>query len=186
MAAVGLLPATAPLWLLSAPMGLVGLGGPTVSPPATAALLDTIPHHPTPRGALMTDGTPTAPAGSWPTDVLDRFGSAEEIEISARRVDGSLRGYVPIWAVIVDGALYVRSYRGGDGVWYRHATEHPFGAIRTGGRQLEVTFAPAGQNVRPAVDAAYRAKYARYGDSYLRPMLAEPAVAATLRVCPQN
>jgi MFS transporter, DHA2 family, methylenomycin A resistance protein len=46
LAAVGLLPATAPLWLLSALMVLVGLGGPTVSPPATAVLLDTVPHHP--------------------------------------------------------------------------------------------------------------------------------------------
>jgi MFS transporter, DHA2 family, methylenomycin A resistance protein len=45
LAAVGLLPATAPLWLLSALMVLVGLGGPTVSPPATAVLLDTVPHH---------------------------------------------------------------------------------------------------------------------------------------------
>ena len=45
LAAVALLPATAPLWLLSALMVLVGLGGPTVSPPATAVLLDTVPHH---------------------------------------------------------------------------------------------------------------------------------------------
>ncbi|TSD97397.1 MFS transporter [Skermania sp. ID1734] len=45
LAAVGLLPATAPLWLVSALMVLVGLGGPTVSPPATAVLLDTVPHH---------------------------------------------------------------------------------------------------------------------------------------------
>ncbi len=45
LAAVGLLPATAPLWLLSALMVLVGLGGPTVAPPATAVLLDTVPHH---------------------------------------------------------------------------------------------------------------------------------------------
>ncbi len=127
---------------------------------------------------------------SWPADVLDSFGSAEEIEISTHRIDGSLRGYVPIWGVIVDGALYVRSYRGGNGAWYQHATAHPVGAIRVGGHQLDVTFAPAGQDVRPdvrpAVDAAYRAKYARYGDSYLRPMLAEQAVAATLRVNPQH
>lgn len=102
-------------------------------------------------------------------------------------------GYVPIWVVAVDGDLYVRSYRGGDGAWYRHATQHPFGAIRFGNHQMEVTFAPAGGAVRPAVDAVYRAKYARYrakyaryGDNYLRPMLAEPAVAATLRVIPQN
>jgi MFS transporter, DHA2 family, methylenomycin A resistance protein len=39
---VGLLPATAPLGLLSALMVLVGIGGPTVSPPATAVLLDTV------------------------------------------------------------------------------------------------------------------------------------------------
>jgi MFS transporter, DHA2 family, methylenomycin A resistance protein len=45
LAAVGLLPSTAPLWLLSGLMVLVGLGGPTVSPPATAVLLDTVPHH---------------------------------------------------------------------------------------------------------------------------------------------
>jgi MFS transporter, DHA2 family, methylenomycin A resistance protein len=45
LAAVGLLPATAPLWVLSALMVLVGLGGPTVSPPATAVLLDSVPHH---------------------------------------------------------------------------------------------------------------------------------------------
>lgn len=127
-----------------------------------------------------------ADPNSWPAKVLNRFGSAEEIEISTRRVDGSLHGYVPIWAVIVDGGLYVRSYRGGDGAWYRHATAHPIGAIRAGGRRLEVIFAPAGQDVCPAVDAAYRAKYARYGDSYLRAMLAEPAAATTLRVSPQH
>jgi hypothetical protein len=132
----------------------------------------------------MTDPTSTDPSRSWPAKVLDRFGSAEEIEISTRRVGGSLRGYVPIWAVVVDGALYVRSFRGSDGAWYRHATAHPFGAIRAGGHHLEVAFAAAGRDVRPAIDAAYRAKYARYGNSYLRPMLAEQAVAATLRITP--
>lgn len=123
---------------------------------------------------------------SWPADVVASFGSAEEIEISTRRMDGTLRGYVPIWAVVVDGALYVRSYRGGDGAWYRHATTHPFGVIRFGSDQVQVAFAPAGQEVRTALDAAYRAKYTRYGDSYLRPMVAEQAVATTLRVDPQN
>lgn len=45
LVAVGLLPSTAPLGLLSGLMVLVGLGGPTVSPPATAVLLDTVLHH---------------------------------------------------------------------------------------------------------------------------------------------
>jgi hypothetical protein len=58
------------------------------------------------------------------------------------------------------------------------------GAIRFGSHQVEIAFAPAGQEVRTAIDTAYQAKYARYGSSYLRPMLAEQAVAATLRVTP--
>jgi DHA2 family methylenomycin A resistance protein-like MFS transporter len=42
---IGLLPAEAPLWLLALLMTLVGLGGPTVSPPATAVLLDAVPER---------------------------------------------------------------------------------------------------------------------------------------------
>jgi MFS transporter, DHA2 family, methylenomycin A resistance protein len=44
LAATGLLPASAPLGLLAAFMVLVGLGGPAVSPPATAVLLDAVAH----------------------------------------------------------------------------------------------------------------------------------------------
>jgi hypothetical protein len=87
--------------------------------------------------------------------------------------------------VAVDSGLYVRSYRGGDGAWYRHASKRPFGAIRFGSHQVDVSFTSAEPDVRPAVDAAYRVKYARYGESYLWAMLAEPAVAATLRIIPQ-
>jgi hypothetical protein len=39
----------------------------------------------------MTNTTPTDPG-----HVVELVGSAEEIEISTRRVDGTLRGYVPI------------------------------------------------------------------------------------------
>ena len=50
----------------------------------------------------------------------------------------------------------------------------------------DVTITPAGQGVRHAIDDVYRAKYARYGDTYLRPMLAERAVETTLRLDPQT
>ncbi len=45
LAAVALLAVSGPLWALAGLMVLVGLGGPTVSPPATAVLLDTVPHE---------------------------------------------------------------------------------------------------------------------------------------------
>jgi MFS family permease len=44
LAVIGLLPASTPLWLLAGLMVLVGLGGPTVSPPATTVLLDSVPE----------------------------------------------------------------------------------------------------------------------------------------------
>ncbi|WP_433602380.1 MFS transporter [Nocardia sp. CA-135953] len=43
LAVIGLIAASIPLWGLAALMLLVGLGGPTVSPPATAILLDAVP-----------------------------------------------------------------------------------------------------------------------------------------------
>ena len=42
-AGIAVVPAAIPVWVLSGLMLLVGLGGPTVMPPATAALLDSVP-----------------------------------------------------------------------------------------------------------------------------------------------
>jgi hypothetical protein len=33
---------------------------------------------------------------AWPADTLDRFGATDEIDISTRRDDDNLRGFVPI------------------------------------------------------------------------------------------
>jgi hypothetical protein len=139
----------------------------------------------TSTGNSTSDPSPSA----WPGETLDAFGSADEIEISTRREDGSLRGFVPIWIVTVGHALYVRSYRGHAGAWYRHATARPVGAIRINSQRADVTFTridPGQRDLHEAISAAYRAKYARYGDTYLQPMLAEQAVAATLRLDPPN
>jgi len=46
--------------------------------------------------------TPTA---AWLAGELIRLGGADEIEISTRRPDGSLRPSVPIWIVAVNDAL---------------------------------------------------------------------------------
>ena len=42
LALIGLFGSSAPIWVLSLLMMLVGLGGPTISPPATALLLDAV------------------------------------------------------------------------------------------------------------------------------------------------
>ena len=85
---------------------------------------------------------------SWTSDELDRIGSADELRITSVRADGALRPYVPIWVVRVGDDLYVRSYRGADGGWFRHLRERDRGRIKAGGVEREVAVAAAADEVR--------------------------------------
>jgi len=121
----------------------------------------------------------------WTEDQLARIGGADELRITARRPDGSLPGAVPIWVVRVGDDLYVRSYRGDAGRWFRNAVTTHEGRISAGGVDRDVTFEEPDDSVAAAIDDAYRTKYARYGNTYVRPMTAPPAVATTLRLLPR-
>ena len=121
---------------------------------------------------------------SWTSDELDRTGSADELRITSVRADGALRPYVPIWVVRVGDDLYVRSYRGADGGWFRHLRERDRGRIKAGGVEREVAVAAAADEVDDAVDEAYRGKYGHYGSRLVDPMIAAPARATTLRLAP--
>jgi hypothetical protein len=83
----------------------------------------------------------------------------------------------------------VRSYRGRGGGWFRRALHSHHGRIRAGGLEREVTVAePADTDwaaIDNAISAAYRTKYARYSRSYVDPMIAPAATAATLRLTPR-
>jgi hypothetical protein len=92
---------------------------------------------------------------------------------------------VPIWVVGVGDDLYVRSWRGDDGAWYRAAKARREGRISAGGVDKEVTFVDARAGIAGAVDAAYREKYAGY-PSYVPPMLSDQARATTLELVPHD
>jgi hypothetical protein len=120
----------------------------------------------------------------WTSEELEKVGSADELEVAPLRSDGTPRPYLPIWVVRVGDDLYVRSYRGRAGAWYRSAVGQHEGRIRAGGVERAVTFEPDGAG-SGAVDDAYRTKYARYGGSYLDPMLRPEATETTLRLVPR-
>jgi DHA2 family methylenomycin A resistance protein-like MFS transporter len=84
LAVIGLQPASLPLWLLAGLMVLVGLGGPTVSPPATAVLLDAVPH--------------------------DQAGVASGVFNTSRQVGGALAIAV-FGGLLADPATFVRGVR---------------------------------------------------------------------------
>lgn len=120
----------------------------------------------------------------WSDAELDRIGQADELEVSPLRTDGSTRRSTPIWVVRVGDDLYVRSWRGRDGAWFRAATTRGRGRISAGDVTKDVAFASVEDSAtNDAIDAGYREKYA--GDpSYVGPMLAEQARSTTLRLVP--
>lgn len=118
----------------------------------------------------------------WSDEELSAVGAADELVISARRADGELRPGVPIWVVRVGDELFVRSYKGRGSGWFRHAVETHTGRISAGGVERDVVFEEAPEAHADEVDAAYRSKYARYGDSYTLPMITPAAREATIRL----
>ena len=117
----------------------------------------------------------------WTSEELDRIGAADELEVTPLRS----RRPVTIWVVRDGDALYVRSWRGRSGSWFRAAQAQGGGRISAGGVDKDVDFIGADNDVNDALDAAYRAKYQRYGDRYVGPMVGPDARATTLKLVPR-
>jgi len=122
----------------------------------------------------------------WTPDQLATIGAADELQVTTVRPNGLLRAYATIWVVRVGDDLYVRSWRGRGGAWFRAVQQRPEGRIRAGGIERDVTFEEAGDADPNSIDQAYRTKYARYARTYVDPMVAPAARAATLRLFPRQ
>jgi hypothetical protein len=121
---------------------------------------------------------------TWTEEELRAVGTATELRISTRRCDGTLSPPVPIWVVRVGDGIYVRSYRGTGGVWFRRVSAVGTARIQAADVDRDVTVSLAGTAARAGIDEAYRAKYARYGRAYVEPMTADAAAATTLLLTP--
>ena len=122
---------------------------------------------------------------SWPVDQLESIATGDDLHIAPFRTDGTTYGTPTwIWSVAVGGELYVRAYNGTASRWHQAATTQRGGRIRAAGDDVEVSFepVPADADVQPAIDAAYRAKYA--DSAYLAPMIGGRARQATVRIRP--
>jgi hypothetical protein len=122
---------------------------------------------------------------TWTTDELDRIGNADELQVISQRPDGTLRNPVTIWVVRHGDDLYIRSYKGLGGAWFRHLQEHRDGRIQAGGVDKDVTFADADHELDDQIDAAYRTKYHGYSASYVDPMVTAQARSTTTRLVPR-
>jgi hypothetical protein len=123
--------------------------------------------------------------GAWPKDRIQQIASSDDLHIAPFREDNVTPGTPTwIWSVVVNGELYVRAYNGTSSRWYQAASKQRAGQITSGGQTTDVSFEPVAGEINERIDAAYRDKYS--SSSYLKPMIAARARAATLRISPRT
>ena len=123
---------------------------------------------------------------TWTNDELNRIGTAEELEITSSRADGSLRKSRTIWVVRQDHDLYVRSVNGRSADWFRGTQTRHEGRIWAGGLEQDVRFedVDAGDAIHNQIDAVYRSKYHRYAANIVNSVLSPTARSATIKLIP--
>lgn len=97
--------------------------------------------------------------------VAKRFSTATIEAINAAKILGIRAGTKPhrtigIWAVVVEGRVFVRSYSLKERSWYRTFLEEPRGIIEVNGKQTKVRpVFTRSERLKKLVDRAYAEKY---------------------------
>lgn len=120
----------------------------------------------------------------WTVDELSRIDEADELRIASNRPDGTLRPSVIIWVVRVGDEVYVRSAYGSTNPWFRRAIASGRGRITVPGLERDVRFEPPEGADHDAIDAAYHAKYDRYGPAIVGSVVGPGVRDVTLRLLP--
>jgi hypothetical protein len=116
----------------------------------------------------------------WP----DRVEGAREVDIETRRADDAPAHRTTIWAVVEDGDVYVRSYRGATGRWYREITSNPSAVLHVEGEAVPVRAVPATDP--ESVERASAGYLRKYGDSsVVDSMVRDEVLDTTLRLEPR-
>lgn len=94
--------------------------------------------------------------------------------------------FISIWAVVVEGRVFVRSWSLKPRSWYRTFLEEPRGAIRIGGREIPVrAVSTRGDRLKDAVSLAYLDKYNTRGSlKYARDLGRAKSRATTTELVP--
>jgi hypothetical protein len=93
----------------------------------------------------------------FPTDTLKAI---REGKILGIRAGSQPHRFIGIWAVVVEGRAFVRSWTLKPGGWYRTFLEEPHGTVQVDGREIPVrAVRTRSERLKDAVDAAYLEKY---------------------------
>ncbi|MGC5221468.1 DUF2255 family protein [Micromonospora sp. DT81.3] len=124
-----------------------------------------------------------SPSGpTWSPQDLRHLDGLRELEISVPPADGVPGRWTPIWVVVADDEVFVRTWHRRNTGWYGRAVASGSALIRMRGEPVHVIVTATGSTDADAVDASYRAKYGAAG---AQSMLTAEAVASTLRLAPR-
>ena len=98
-----------------------------------------------------------------------RFPRAVTTAIAKDKILGVQAGsgdhrFIGVWAVVVDGRVFIRSWGLKRAGWYQAFVNEPVGRIQAAGREFRVrAVTRASERTKSAVDDAYAAKYTTPG-----------------------
>lgn len=94
--------------------------------------------------------------------------------------------FTPVWSVVVEGRVFIRSWGLSERSWF-HAFQHePFGVVQIAGNDYPVRATRTrSERLRDAVDEAYRLKYDTAASAtYVRDLTSERSRGTTTELAP--
>ena len=104
------------------------------------------------------------------------------------RAGGEPHRFIGIWAVVVEGRVFVRSWSLKARSWYRAFLEEPCGAVQVSAREIPVlAVRTRSERLKDAVDRAYLEKYNTRGSlKYARDLGRPKSRATTTELVPMT
>ncbi len=95
--------------------------------------------------------------GRFPDDIL---AAIRDGKIIGLRAGTEPHRFIGVWAVVVEGRVFVRSWSLKPRSWYRTFLEEPRGAVNVSGREIPIrAVRTRSERLKSAIDRAYLEKY---------------------------
>ncbi len=119
----------------------------------------------------------------FPADIVAEI---RDNKILGLRAGTEPHRFIGIWAVVVEGRVFVRSWSLKPRSWYRTFLEEPRGTIHVEGREIAVrAVRTRSERLKDAIDQAYLEKYTTPGSiKYAQDLGGEKSRATTTELVP--
>ena len=123
-------------------------------------------------------------AGEFDSKTLDALRNVEEIRIATTPPGAKKKHRATIWVVVVDDDVFIRSFTGARGKWYRNVLANSEADVEFDGKAIHVRVIPVKD--RETIEAVSRAYLEKYRDSpYAKDMVRDEVLPTTLRLEPR-